>query len=223
NVVKSEYSSLKSATTGKSDLKERMAKFRSESSASENEGLVRGIKKQKNLTNGDAIIQQSTSYHNKLVDYRHDLDLKSEKDPGLIIPSNAPNDLCPSTSMCSFCQSFNISEATGSMLHYEEGILVTGDAAMQPNVVHVHKVCIDWAPQVYFVGETVKNLKKEVARGAKLKCTQCGLKGAALGCFVKSCKRTYHVPCAMSISTCRWDHVDYLLLCPSHSNVKFPS
>ncbi|CAL5193833.1 unnamed protein product [Lathyrus oleraceus] len=223
NVVKSEYSSLKSATTGKSDLKERMAKFRSESSASENEGLVRGIKKQKNLTNGDAIIQQSTSYHNKLVDYRHDLDLKSEKDPGLIIPSNAPNDLCPSTSMCSFCQSFNISEATGPMLHYEEGILVTGDAAMQPNVVHVHKVCIDWAPQVYFVGETVKNLKKEVARGAKLKCTQCGLKGAALGCFVKSCKRTYHVPCAMNISTCRWDHVDYLLLCPSHSNVKFPS
>lgn len=108
--MKSEYSSLKSATTGKSDLKERMAKFRSESSASENEGLVRGIKKQKNLTNGDAIIQQSTSYHNKLVDYRHDLDLKSEKDPGLIIPSNAPNDLCPSTSMCSFCQSFNISE-----------------------------------------------------------------------------------------------------------------
>ncbi|CAK8543630.1 unnamed protein product [Lathyrus sativus] len=191
NVVKSEYSSLKSETKGKSDLKERMAQFRSESSASENEGLVR--------------------------------DLKSEKDPSVIIPSNPPNDLCPSTNMCSFCQSFNISEATGPMLHYDEGILVTGDAAMQPNVVHVHKVCIDWAPQVYFVGETVKNLKKEVARGAKLKCTQCSLKGAALGCFVKSCKRTYHVPCAINISTCRWDHVDYLLLCPSHSNVKFPS
>ncbi|XP_058761913.1 BRCA1-associated RING domain protein 1 isoform X2 [Vicia villosa] len=223
NVMKSEYSSLKSATTGKSELKEKMAQFRSESSASENEGLRRDMKKQKNLPNGDAIIQQSTSYHNKPVDSRCDLDLRSEKDPGVIISSNTPNDLCPSTSMCSFCQSFNISEATGPMLHYEEGILVTGDAAMQPNVMHVHKVCIDWAPQVYFVGETVKNLKKEVARGAKLKCTQCSLKGAALGCFVKSCKRTYHVPCAMNISTCRWDHVDYLLLCPSHSDVKFPS
>lgn len=61
---------------------------------------------------------------------------------------------------------------------------------------------------MYFVGETVKNLKAEVARGAKLKCTKCGLKGAALGCYVKSCRRTYHVTCAMDISTCRWDHVN---------------
>lgn len=60
---------------------------------------------------------------------------------------------------------------------------------------------------MYFVGETVKNLKAEVARGAKLKCTKCGKKGAALGCYVKSCRRTYHVPCAMDISACRWDHV----------------
>lgn len=36
------------------------------------------------------------------------------------------------------------------MLHYEEGILVTGDAAMQPNVVHVHKVCIDWYTRLIF-------------------------------------------------------------------------
>jgi BRCA1-associated RING domain protein 1 len=62
---------------------------------------------------------------------------------------------------------------------------------------------------VYFVGETVKNLKAEVARGTKLKCTKCSLKGAALGCYVKSCRRTYHVPCAMDISTCRWDHVQF--------------
>lgn len=65
---------------------------------------------------------------------------------------------------------------------------------------------------MYFVDETCKNLKAEVARGAKLKCSTCGLKGAALGCYVKSCKRTYHVPCAMDVSTCRWDQV-LLLLC----------
>ena len=65
---------------------------------------------------------------------------------------------------------------------------------------------------MYYVDETVKNLKAEVARGAKLKCSKCGLKGAALGCYVKSCRRTYHAPCAMGISTARWDHVVFLSL-----------
>lgn len=60
---------------------------------------------------------------------------------------------------------------------------------------------------MYFVGEAVKKLKAEVARGAKLKCSKCGLKGAALGCFVKSCRRSYHVTCAIGISKCRWDRV----------------
>ena len=60
---------------------------------------------------------------------------------------------------------------------------------------------------MYFVDEAVKNLKAEVARGAKLKCSKCGLKGAALGCYVKTCRRTYHVPCAMDIPNCRWDYV----------------
>ncbi|KAK5836500.1 hypothetical protein PVK06_012292 [Gossypium arboreum] len=37
------------------------------------------------------------------------------------------------------------------------------------------------APQVYFVGDNVKNLKPVLAKGAKLKCSRCGLKGVALG------------------------------------------
>lgn len=63
------------------------------------------------------------------------------------------------------------------------------------------------APQVYFVGDNVKNLKAELARGAKLKCSRCGLKGAALGCYVRSCRRSYHFPCAKEIPKCRWDYV----------------
>ncbi|KAK7336895.1 hypothetical protein VNO77_17446 [Canavalia gladiata] len=192
-------SSLKRSSTGNGNLKERMGRFRSESSASETEGLVRDVKRQKNV------------------------DLKSGKDPGALLTTNVLSDVRPSKSICSFCQSSKTSEATGPILHYANGNLVTGDAAMQPNVIPVHRICIDWAPQVYFVDETVKNLKEEVARGVKLKCTKCGLKGAALGCYVKSCRRTYHVTCALDISTCRWDHEDFLLLCPVHSNVKFPS
>lgn len=67
------------------------------------------------------------------------------------------------------------------------------------------------APQVYYKDDTIKNLKAEVTRGAKLKCTKCGIKGAALGCYVKSCRRSYHVTCAIEISKCRWDYVCYML------------
>ncbi|KAJ4848623.1 hypothetical protein Tsubulata_045649 [Turnera subulata] len=35
------------------------------------------------------------------------------------------------------------------------------------------------------LGETIKNLNAELARGTKLKCTKCGLKGADLGCYLK--------------------------------------
>ncbi|KHG17213.1 breast cancer susceptibility 1 -like protein [Gossypium arboreum] len=37
------------------------------------------------------------------------------------------------------------------------------------------------APQVYFFGDNVMNLKPELVMGAKLKYSRCGLKGAALG------------------------------------------
>ncbi|MED6111586.1 hypothetical protein PIB30_053559 [Stylosanthes scabra] len=180
-----ENSSLKRASTRTGNLKERMTQLRSESSGSETEGLTRELKRQKNLTHGND---------------QH----RTEKDHGAVMTANVDDSY---TSTCSFCQSSKISEATGPMLHCANGNLVTGDAAKQPNVIHVHKACSDWAPQVYFVGESVKNLKAELARGSKLKCSKCGLKGAALGCFVKSCRRTYHAPCAMEVSKCRWDYV----------------
>lgn len=62
------------------------------------------------------------------------------------------------------------------------------------------------------------NLESELARASKLKCSSCGLKGAALGCFAKSCRRTYHVPCAVDIPDCRWDCVSFLYF-PSPSLV----
>lgn len=54
------------------------------------------------------------------------------------------------------------------------------------------------------------NLESELARASKLKCSGCGLKGAALGCFAKSCRRSYHVPCALEVLGCRWDCVSWL-------------
>lgn len=111
-------------------------------------------------------------------------------------------------------------------------------------------------PQVYYEGDYIRNLESELSRASKLKCSTCGLKGAGLGCFMKSCRRSYHVPCAIKTSDCRWDFVslsiylniryivscnydypkcsllsdfffclqdDFLMMCPVHKAVKFPS
>ncbi|CAN1270281.1 BRCA1-associated RING domain protein 1 [Linum perenne] len=133
------------------------------------------------------------------------------------------NQLSTTDKVCGFCHFSKISENTGPMMHYVDGKVVDGCEANVSNAVHVHRICIDWAPQVYFEGETIKNLKEELARGAKLKCSGCGRKGAALGCYVKSCRKSYHVPCAMENSESRWDMKNFLLLCPVHSCYKFPS
>lgn len=123
---------------------------------------------------------------------------------------------------CIFCHSFRTTEATGEMLHYLNGEPISRDQASQSNVLHVHRKCIYWAPQVYFSGEKVVNLETELLRSSKLKCFSCGLKGAALGCYVKSCRKTFHVPCAYEILQCRWDVENYLVLCPDHASRKLP-
>ncbi|BBH10156.1 hypothetical protein Prudu_022858, partial [Prunus dulcis] len=99
-----------------------------------------------------------------------------------------------SNTICAFCQSSTISEVTGPILHYANEKLVMGDEAAVSNAIPVHRICIDWAPQVYFVGESVKKLKAEVARGAKLKCS--------IGMLCEE---------------------NFLLLCPAHCSVKFPN
>ncbi|KAJ9176476.1 hypothetical protein P3X46_011785 [Hevea brasiliensis] len=138
-------------------------------------------------------------------------------------PLTALDDSSAGKAVCGFCQSSRISKDTGPMLHYVNGKSVEGDEAFLSTAIHVHRACIEWAPLVYFVDETVKNLKAELARGAKLKCSSCGLKGAALGCYLNSCRRSYHVPCAKAVAGCRWDFDDYLVLCPSHSSIRFPN
>jgi hypothetical protein len=65
------------------------------------------------------------------------------------------------------------------------------------------------APDVYFVDDVAKNLTAESVRGQKMKCNCCGKKGAALGCCLKRCKKSYHYPCARSLK-CKWDEVRML-------------
>ncbi|ERN18923.1 hypothetical protein AMTR_s00067p00180030 [Amborella trichopoda] len=125
--------------------------------------------------------------------------------------------------VCAFCQFPEDSEASGQMLHYINGKPVGDDYKTQSNSLHVHKKCAEWAPKVYFVGDIAINLESEVARGAKMKCNICGLKGAALGCYAKSCRRTFHVPCAVQAPEFRWDCENFVMLCAVHSSFRLPN
>ncbi|XP_020101133.1 BRCA1-associated RING domain protein 1-like isoform X3 [Ananas comosus] len=134
--------------------------------------------------------------------------------------------LCTPTKLyvdeCVFCHTFRTTEASGPMLCYVNGELVAAEEANHSNVMHVHQKCFDWSPQIYFSGDTVINFEVELARASQIKCSKCGLNGAALGCYYKSCRKSFHVPCAIDIPDCRWDCKNFHVLCPSHSSKKLP-
>lgn len=60
---------------------------------------------------------------------------------------------------------------------------------------------------MYFEEDIAMNLEAELTRSRRIKCSCCGLKGAALGCYHKSCRKSFHVPCAKLMPQCRWDTV----------------
>ncbi|XP_042509466.1 protein BREAST CANCER SUSCEPTIBILITY 1 homolog [Macadamia integrifolia] len=128
----------------------------------------------------------------------------------------------PNKIQCGFCQSFEDSKASGEMMHYFRGKPVASDYDGGSNVMHSHKNCTEWAPNVYFEDDTAVNLETELARSRRIKCSYCGIKGAALGCYEKSCRKSFHVPCAKLVPQCRWDAENFVILCPYHASSKLP-
>ncbi|XP_035839215.1 BRCA1-associated RING domain protein 1 isoform X2 [Helianthus annuus] len=106
---------------------------------------------------------------------------------------------------CAFCHSSKQTEGSGPFVAYAQGKEVTGNVDNFSNVIHVHLTCVSWTPKIYFKNGFIKNLESEIIRANDLKCSSCGKKGAGLGCYTVSCKKTYHVPCAYDIPGCRWD------------------
>ncbi|KFK28705.1 hypothetical protein AALP_AA7G035900 [Arabis alpina] len=123
---------------------------------------------------------------------------------------------------CAFCQSSEDTEASGEMAHYHKGEPVSAHFNGGSKVIHVHKNCAEWAPNVYFNDHTAVNLDVELTRSRRISCSCCGLKGAALGCYNKSCKNSFHVTCAKLIPECRWDNVNFVMLCPLDASSQLP-
>ncbi|MCD7449076.1 hypothetical protein HAX54_049189 [Datura stramonium] len=229
--------------SGLRDIKSHTAKMPVEANSNVVEGLVhhtvmhddvfheRDVKRQKKLSYGlpETAFQSHDHNHQRescskiIANFDHNLTCKLSESSFVAHPQEVSDQHLLEGSVCAFCLKSKITEGTGPMLHYANGREVMGDATSLSEAIPVHMKCIDWAPQVYYDGEIIKNLEAELARASKLKCSGCGLKGAALGCLVKSCRRSYHMPCAFEMQNCRWDCDNFVMLCPSHKSVKFPS
>ena len=82
-----------------------------------------------------------------------------------------------------------------------------------------HTLCLLWSPEVYVNprGE-FQEVENAYRRSRRLVCSLCGARGATLGCKVRRCGRSFHIPCAMlsSEATCILDESDYTLTCAKH-------
>ncbi|KAF4086761.1 hypothetical protein AMELA_G00088130 [Ameiurus melas] len=81
---------------------------------------------------------------------------------------------------------------------------ITGPLSCKEGIA-AHQNCLLYASGIYcknsptfddLFGFDVGDVKDEYKRGRKLSCALCKKKGATAGCEVKSCKRSYHYPCA---------------------------
>ncbi|CAN6689452.1 unnamed protein product [Malus baccata var. baccata] len=169
--------------------------------------------------NGNETAEKSKDNHNVITD-------QSPVQKLLSFTKNVVLKRCeavPSNIQCAFCLSSEESEASGEIVHYCNGKPVAADHDGRLKVIHVHRTCAEWAPNVYFEDDIAINLEAELTRSRKIKCSCCAIKGAALGCCEKSCRRSFHVTCAKLMPQCRWDTGNFVMLCPIHASSKLPN
>ena len=71
--------------------------------------------------------------------------------------------------------------------------------------------------QVYTTDDdALHNVPSALTRGARLACTHCGGRGATVGCRVRECAETYHLPCAATAGA-RLAPARCLVACPRHA------
>ncbi|XP_078416727.1 uncharacterized protein LOC144692043 [Cetorhinus maximus] len=91
-------------------------------------------------------------------------------------------------------------------LCFRSGQSLTTGKLFNDDRIAVHQNCLLFSSNLVnhnsqdfddFGGFYVKDIQKEIKRGSKLRCSLCRKKGATVGCEVKSCRRSYHYPCAI--------------------------
>lgn len=83
----------------------------------------------------------------------------------------------------------------------------------------VHFDCACWAPQVYTdaTGQ-LRRVFDEYCRGRQLKCSNCGEKGATIGCYIQRCNRVFHYRCLSQAGAFRVEKF-FAAFCHNHSHL----
>ncbi len=83
---------------------------------------------------------------------------------------------------------------------------------------YAHQACALWCPEVYFDArvEKLKKLETALRRAKQIACAWCKGRGAAIGCAVETCPRSYHLECAHEAG-CSFVQSEFLLACPRHA------
>lgn len=81
----------------------------------------------------------------------------------------------------------------------------------------VHANCALWSNEVFEeIDGSLQNVHSAISRGRLIRCTECGKKGASVGCCAKNCSNTFHFPCARNIGLDFND--DKTVFCAAHNN-----
>ncbi|XP_076750438.1 histone lysine N-methyltransferase trithorax isoform X1 [Xylocopa sonorina] len=81
----------------------------------------------------------------------------------------------------------------------------------------VHSNCALWSNEVFEeIDGSLQNVHSAISRGRLIRCTECGKKGASVGCCARNCNSTFHYPCARNVGLAFND--DKTVFCSSHLN-----
>ena len=81
----------------------------------------------------------------------------------------------------------------------------------------VHSNCALWSNEVFEeIDGSLQNVHSAISRGRLIRCSECGKKGASVGCCSKNCSNTFHYSCARHIGMIFND--DKTVFCSLHSS-----
>jgi len=66
------------------------------------------------------------------------------------------------------------------------------------------------------------DIRKEIKRGARLKCVYCHKKGATVGCAEQRCKKSYHLPCGNKHDSLQQHFDQFKSFCKEHRPTQKP-
>lgn len=81
----------------------------------------------------------------------------------------------------------------------------------------LHSNCALWSNEVFEeIDGSLQNVHSAISRGRLIRCSECGKKGASVGCCAKNCNSTFHYPCARNVGLAFND--DKTVFCSLHLN-----